>query len=303
MLVSLLRGIKFAFQDFGRNIWLSLATIGMLVVTLLIINIFLSVRWLAQQAILTVENKLDISVFFHPEVAASDIVLARDELSALPQVSSLRLLSKEERIQQFQKQYQDDTVISQTLEEIQGNPFGAVLIVRARNVEDYSAIINVLKQPRYASLIEETDYKNHQTIIERIAILAQKLQYSVQILGLGFATLTILIILNTIRMTIYTHRNEIKIMKMVGAGNWFIRGPFLLQGILYSVISMAIVGFIWYPILKLVDPYLISFLGQGASLLPYYLHNLWKLGGIQFLSILLFTMAGAGFAIGRYLKA
>jgi len=300
--VSFYRTIKYAFQDFWRNFWLSLVTVSILVLTLLTVNILISFQYLTTTAIHLVEDRFDISVYFKPEVIDSDVLAVKDELSGLQQVSSVELLSREHRVQYFRKQFEDNPEILASIDEIDNNPFGAALIIKAKEPSGYDNIIQVLENERYSPLIEEKDYKDHQKVIDRISHITNRASGVVETMTLVFMIIAVLIVFNTIRVGIYTHREEIGIMKSVGATNWFVRFPYVIESILFGIFACLITFSLWYAWLRFFDPYIIQFFGENISLLSYLEQNLILIFGAQLLGVVVLNMISSSFAIGRYLR-
>jgi cell division transport system permease protein len=301
--ISFFRTLKYAFQDFFRNFWLSVATVGILVLTLLSINVLFAFHYLSSSAIRAVESTLDITLFFKPEFGDAQIIAIQNELSALPEVDDVVFLSREERVQKFQEQYADEPEILEAFQEIDENPFGAGLIIRAKESKDYAVIIKALDDDRYNSLIEEKDYKDQEAVVQQIAALSQKVKQTVQVMSIVFGMIALLIVFNTIRVAIYTHREEISIMKAVGATNLFVRLPYVIVSIFYSIFACGITFGLWFGFLRYANPYLVNFFGEGMSLLQYFSENFFLIFGTQLAATIVLNMVSSMFAIGRYLRA
>ena len=104
-------------------------------------------------------------------------------------------------------------------------------------------------------------------------------------------------------MAIYTHRNEIGIMRLVGASNWFIRLPFLVSSLLYTLLAMIIVVIIFYAFLSLLHPYLQTFfMGYNFNILTYFTNNFWNIFGLEFLLATIVNVTASLLAVGKYSK-
>ena len=120
---------------------------------------------------------------------------------------------------------------------------------------------------------------------------------------LVFILIASLIVFNTIRVAIYTHRQEIGVMKLVGATNWFIRSPFLLEAVVYGIIACVAGIAIVYPMLNFVQPYVNNFfLTTQFSLTGYFTDNFWAIFGLELLMIILINIISSSVAIRKYLK-
>lgn len=302
-LLALNRTIFFALQSFWRNIWLSLATIFVIFLALISVNFLLVINVISDSAIGAVKERIDVSVYFKPEVRESKIAEVKARLEALPQVKSITYRSSEENLESFKNRHQGDDKIQETLKELQGNPMGGTLVIRAKGLTEYPEIIKALDDPNYSELIEEKNFDDNRLVIERINSIADSIKKVVLVISLVFAIIAILIIFNTVRIAIFTHQNEIAIMKLVGAGNWFIRFPFIFESILCGVMGCFVTIVFLYPLLSGLQPYLSSFFnGVPFDVVGYFNHNfLWIFGG-ELLAIIIINIISSSIAIGKYLN-
>ncbi|MDD5040239.1 MAG: permease-like cell division protein FtsX [Patescibacteria group bacterium] len=302
MFIFLGRTIKFAFQGFTRNIWLSVVTVVILVLTLFSVTIAAGINIIAEKAIESVEQKVDVSVYFEPDISEQEVLNVRYRLEELSQVESVGYISKEEALQRFIDRHQDDPGIIESIEEV-GNPLGATLVVKAKSIDDYPTVLSMLESDSYADLIQGKSYDDNQQVINRLSDISSKVQRIGLIVSAVFIIIAILIIFNTIRINIYTHREEIGIMKLVGASNWFVRAPFLVESMLYAVLAVVIAIAVLYPLLGVIAPQVDSFFAGYNFDLVSYIHGYlieiiaWQLGFAIVLSFI-----SSSFAIGRYLR-
>lgn len=294
--------IIFAWQSFWRNIWLSLVTITIVVLALISINTLIVLNVIIDKSISIIQDKVDVSIYFQPGTTESQVQEAQTYISALPQVQDVSYVSAQENMLEFRKKHQYDQIILDSLDELAENPLTATLVIKAQSVNDYQTIISEFDASRYSSLAMKKNFADHQLSIARI----QSISTSVNKVGLVvsglFVLISVLIVFNTIRIAIYTHQQEINIMKLVGAANWFIRGPFLLESIMYGVIGSVITVMLMYPLLRLIQPYVFSFFGAQFDVVAYYQHNLILIAGSQLVIILILTILSSYIAIRRYLR-
>jgi cell division transport system permease protein len=303
MFVFLYRAIKFALQGFFRNIWLSVVTIIILVLTLFSITMVAGINMIAKQAITSVQSKVDVSVYFKSTIGEKDILNVQYRLEGMTEVKSVNYVSKDEALSQFKLEHVNDPVILESLNQLGDNPLGATLIVQAKTMDDYPRIMSVLDNDEYKDLIQDKSFDNNQKVISRLSDLSSKIQRVGIIVSIIFIIIAILIVFNTIRINIYTHREEIGIMKLVGASNGFVRAPFLVESLLYAVLSVAICLAIMYPLLGVVAPQVNSFFaGYDMNLVDYFGSHFWNILGLQFLFAIILSMFSSGIAIGRYMK-
>jgi cell division transport system permease protein len=303
MIITILRIFKFAFQNFWRNIWLSLVTVTILVLTLFSINILVVLNFLAQAATASVQDKVDVSVYFKSDASDDVVKNVRSYLLGLSQVKEVKYVSREEALDNFKKLHQENQAIMSSLDELDQNPLGSTLVIKAKNPGDYSFILETLDNPEFINFIEDKNYDDHAEVIQKINNISSRVDKFGLVLALIFVFIAILIVLNTVRVAIYTHREEIGIMKLVGASDWFVRTPFLVEGAIYAFIAAVILMVLIYPILILSEPYINGFFdGQTVGLVAYYNQNFIYIFGAEFLALAVLNILSASLALNRYLK-
>lgn len=302
MFTSITRVIKFSFQDFFRNFWLSIVTLTILVLALFAVNLLIIFNLVTKVAISSIEDKVDINVYFKPDISEDQVKNVQTYLQTLAQVKSVDFISKDQALINFKAKHQDNPKILQSLEEIENNPLGASLVVKAKNSADYPLILETLQTPQYNNLIESKDFEDHKAVIERINGITSKVGKGVIVIAILFALISILIIFNAIRMAIYTHREEIIAMKLIGATDWFIEGPFLLQGIIFGIMSMLITLLILYPLLGFIRPYLQLILEGDFNIVNYFNDNFFLIFGLELLGAILLNLISSYVAVKRYVK-
>jgi cell division transport system permease protein len=303
MFIPLLRIIKFAFQNFFRNFWLSIITITILVLTLFSINILVLLNFLADTAISSVQDKIDVSVYFYPEVSEESVRNVRSYLVGLSQVRDVKYVSREEALEKFRGNHEDNESIVTSLEELEENPLGATLVIKTHSPDDYPFVLETLDNPEFTSFIQDKNYDDHKEIIERIDRITDRVRNFGIILSGIFVMIAVLIVINTIRVAIYTHREEIGIMKLVGASNWFVRMPFLAEGVLYSFLATLAIVAIVYPVSFFAEPYVSGFFDtESVGMIAYLNHNFLWIFVTQFVALSVLNIISTGFALGRYLK-
>lgn len=301
--VSILRIFTFALQNFWRNIWLSLVTIFILVLTLFSITLSSSLNLVAKEAITLVKSRVDVSVYFTDTALDADVKTVSVALTAMPEVQDVAYISKEDALDFFKKKNQDNPVIQQTLDVLGTNPLGATLVVRAKNIEDFPKIMAVLDQPQYKKLIQDRDYEENQQVIGKLTTVTDKMREIGLFVSLIFILIAALVIFNTIRITIYTYREEIGIMKLVGADNWFIRAPFVLESVLYAVIAGLVTMLIIIPLIGFSAPFFNQlFSGYGFDIVQYFQAHFWSIFWLQTLVSIVLAVVSSTIAITRYLR-
>jgi len=296
------RIIKFALQDIVRNMSLSFMTVLILILMLLSINTLIVVRVLTDESIRTVKDQIDVSIYFDVDASEEQIQEVRDYVSAFPEVEQETFLDKDKVLAQFKEHYNQDEEILASLDELGDNPLGPTLIIKTREPKDYEKIIRALSVPEYEHIIEAKTFGDTQKAIDRIHIITTQVERFSYILTALFALISFIIIFNTIRVAIFTQRTEIGIKRLVGATSWFIRGPYLIESFVFSVVSVLISFFILHFSLKFLDPYIAVVFEQDYLLSSYLYAHVWTIVGVEFFAVLLLTILSSGLAMQRYLN-
>lgn len=300
---SLSRGLLFALQSFWRNIWLSLATVFIVFLALVSVNFLLMINVITDSAVGAVKDRIDVSVYFKPEVKESKIAEVKTKLEGLSQVKEIIYKSPEENLAVFSERHANDLQIQETLKELSGNPMGATLIIKAKDLKDYPEILRYLDDPAISSLVEEKNFEDNQLIIDRINQIGVNVKKIMMIISLIFIIIAILIVFNTVRVAIFTHQNEIAIMKLVGAGNWFIRFPFVFETILAGLLAVVAAVIFLYPVLSFAQNYFNTFFaGADFNLVGYFNGNFLIIFGTELIAIVIINTISALVAISKYLN-
>jgi len=296
------RIIKFAFQDMGRNIGMSFMTIFILILMLLSINMLMAVDRLTQESVSLVKDQINVSIYVVPDAKEDDVKKVRDYINSFPEVINVDLISKEKVLESFQTRHELSPEIAEALKELGENPFGPTIVVKTREPGDYKKIISALDVPEFDPMIEAKSFDGHEEAITRL----QNITNRIERMGLGlsviFAVISFLIIFHTIRVAIYTQRIEISIKRLVGASSWFIRGPYLVESVIYSFVSVAVTFALVFFALRWVDPYLGVVFPNGFSLTNYYKSSILFLVGIQLFAVIVLTVLTSMLAMRRQLK-
>ncbi len=303
MFLSFARAIKFALLQFRRNWWLSIATITLLILPLLSVNVIVGIGALAENVTMGIQDKIDVSVYFKSDVQNEQARKVREDILNLSGVKSVDMTTREGALARFKERHANDPMILESLNELGENPFGAALAVKAANIDDYPKIMEFLESPDYTNLVEEKNFDDHRLTISRVEGIVKNVRvFGLTVAGI-FGIIAVLIVLTSIRVAIYTHRDEIGIMRLVGAGSWFVRGQFLIEAVFFSLMAMAITLLILYPGLNFIQPYLNNlFEGSNVSLTDYFNSHFLSIFGVQLLFITILALGSTFFALSRYLR-
>ncbi|MFA6446783.1 MAG: permease-like cell division protein FtsX [Patescibacteria group bacterium] len=297
------RIISFAWKNFTRNAWIGLATVMVLVLALLSVNVLVAVNVMADSAIKTLESKIDISVYFKQDTPGAILDQARSYIASLPQTAAVEVVTAEDALKAFKERHKDDLSIMGALGELNQNPLGASMSIVAKNMEDYPFLIKALENPQFSFAIESQTYDDHAVAIERVREISQTVRYFGLILIAIFVLFSALIVYNSIRIAIYTQREEIGIMRLVGAGSSFVRLPLILDGVILALISLLIAGLIFYGLVAFVEPGARKFFdGNDPNLGSYFTKNFWQILLIEGGSLIVIVTISSWAAVGKYLK-
>lgn len=303
MLLSLARIIKFALQNFWRNIWLSVVTITIIILTLFSLTSLVLVNVITDHALESVKGKFDIALTFKPEISTKKVEEIRDTFKELPYIASADITTPEESLKAFRDKHAQDPTIMGALQALTENPFGATLTLRPTSIEYYKTLNKRIEEMGITAQVERTDTGSYERIVQRLQSISSKVQTFGLIVSGFFALISLLIVFNAIRMGIYSHRDEIAIMRLVGATNWFIRGPFLVEALLYTGVATLIFWALVFPAASALAPQLNLFLGDlGFDLSGYLMVNLWNILGFETIAMLVLTALSSWIAMARYLK-
>jgi cell division transport system permease protein len=304
------------FVNFWRNGFLSFSAIVVITLSLCAIGSIIFTGAFGRALIADVEEKVDINVYFSLSAPETDILALQKEIKALPEVLETTYVSRDKSLEAFKVKWQDNTLIMQGLEEIGDNPFPASLNVKAKNPGQYGSIATFLqnKNPTDNSgtpIISKINYQDNKIIIDRLSRIIPAVEKSGSIIALLLVFVAIIVVWNTIRLIVFTARDEISVMKLVGASNIYVRGPFVVSGIMYGVIGgiitlVLMAGFAYWS-----DTAILRFAGvQIASDFSLVVNVLSTYFADNFTQIFLIII-GAGIVLGgvssyiaarRYLK-
>lgn len=265
-LITFYRITKSGVTNLRRNIWLAGASTLIMTITLIILSVLSLLFIITSYSVKSIQERVDISAYFKSDVSESEIISVRDNLKKDARIKSIDYVSSEQAQSDFTKRHQGDDLIIQSLGELTENPFPATLQIKANNLDDYTAIAESLENGQYKEKIEEINFEDNRVIIERLNSLLKFIITFGLILMVVFCMIAVLVIFNTIALTIYNRREEVEIMRLVGATNWYIRGPFIVEAFMYSIIAAIITSALLLPIYFQMLPKISNYLTPGANI-------------------------------------
>ncbi|MEA2701597.1 MAG: cell division transport system permease protein [Candidatus Parcubacteria bacterium] len=264
-------------RNFSRSGLVSFATVLIMTVTLVIIGSLIFLSAILSNTLAAIEDKVDVNVYFTTDASEDDILGAKSRLERLDQVAQVTYTSREEAITQFRTRHADDELTLEALDQLGDNPLGASLAVKATDPTQYEGIVNFLSNDANvsssgASIIDHVNYYQNKTVIDRLTSAINATQRAGLAIVVLFSIASVIIALATVRLAIYTARDEISVMRLVGASNMYIRGPFIVAGIISGAVSGLIALALFYPAVWYGGARLAGWLG-GFNLFTYYLQN------------------------------
>lgn len=301
-MLSLYRIIKFSFQDIARNIWLTIVTVTILLLALFSINTLLSVRIISDNAVVAVRDKINISLFIKADTPESEIMALKAKISNSDKVKSINYISQQSALEVFREKYKNNQSVLNALKELGRNPLSPSLTIIPNDFVTSGLLINELKMID-SPIIESRDFSDNTVILEKINSITKRINEVGLFIIIIFILTSLLVVYNAIRVAIYTHRQEIEIMRLVGASNFFIYMPYVVSAFVYTLVSILIVISIFYPFLSLLQPYLeVFFMGYNVNILSYFVDNFALIFGAQFGIVLFINVVATLFAVRKYAK-
>ncbi len=305
MIIHAKRIIRTGWNSFVRSGFTSLASILIMTITLFVITSLIFVQASLNASLTEIKNKVDVTIYFVPDAEEAAIKKVEDSLSLLPEVKSITYTSAVEALSNFKDKHSNDYLTLQALEELNTNPLGASLNIKANDPSQYESISKYFESNNALSqgaltIIDKIDYSQNKLIIDRLTSIINGARSLGFVVSLFLIIISIIITFNTIRLIIYMSRDEISVMKLVGAGSKYVKGPFIVSGILVGICSAFLTILIFIPISIWLGNHMTDFI--GINLYQYYKSNFLQLFIIMLGFGILLGSIGSFFAINRFLK-
>lgn len=305
MVIHSKRIIRTGWHSFIRSGFTSIASILIMTITLFVITSLIFVQAALNQSLNDIKEKVDVTVYFIPGAEEVAIKKVEESLSKLPEVKSITYTSALDALSNFKDKHSNDYLTLQALDELSNNPLGASLNIKANDPSQYESISRYFEDESALSsgaltIIDKIDYAQNKLVIDRLTAIINGARNLGFIVSLFLIIISIIITFNTIRLIIYMSRDEISVMKLVGAGSKYVKGPFIVSGILVGICASLLTILIFIPISIWLGNNMTDFI--GLNLYQYYKSNFLQLFIIMLLSGVLLGSIGSFFAINRFLK-
>lgn len=304
-MTELKRIIKAGFVNFTRNGIISWAAVLVVTITLSVITTIILLQAVLYFSLNQIKDKVDVTIYFTVGAPESKILSLKESLENLPEVEKVSYVSATEALRLFRERHESDYPTIQALDEIKDNPLGGYLNVKAKEVSQYESIANFMKSDNAlvlgsASIVDKVNYHQNKTVINRLNNIisgAQKLGFLITLI---LIIISIIITFNTIRLTIFISKEEIGVMRLVGASKMRVRGPFMVEGAIYGIVATIITLILFLPATIYLGRNMTNFL--GLNIYDYYVSNLFQISVIILLSGVFLGMISSFFAIRKYLN-
>lgn len=302
MLVTLSRIIKYGWQAFLRSAWLSISTISVMFLATLVFGGLILFNVVANGAVTSLQEKIDISVYFKSNASEDSILNIKRSIEGLGEVRLVEYISREEALMDFKALHADEETITQTLEELDENPLLSSLNIKAKDSKEYSTIASYLESANLSDLVEKVSYAQNEIVINRLNVLIDIVRRAGFLLTVFLSFVAVMVTFNTIRLAIYSNSEQINVMRLVGASNSFIRGPYIVESVIYGAIAAILSIVIFIPAISFFNPYISSFI-PSVNLSEYFRNNFFPLLFYHLLFGVGLGIVSSVIAIRRYLRA
>ncbi len=264
------RIVKYGAINFGRNIWLSTAATLVMAITLLVLSITLVATVVLSETATTMRDKIDITLFFKPGTGKETLEVLKEVMMNDPNVKSAEVRTSEEEYANFLEENKDNTLLIETLEDpdmdmrsTMISTMQSTMRLKVYDTENLDSIKNIVASDiNFVKNLDETEEPTYDVNKTEIATITRWSNIATTggiALSAVFIVISILVIFNTIRMAIFSRREEIYMEKLVGADRHFIRGPFLVEAQLSGIVSGLLASGLSYLGFRFLEPRLLNY--------------------------------------------
>lgn len=287
---SLKRIISSGWTNLRRNSFMSFGATGVMALALLVFSGLIVLNFFTDQVVSFLDEKVDVSVYFQNGAKEDQILKIKSDLEELGNVKTVNYVSQQQALEDFKNRHRNDQLIQDSIAELEANPLQASLNVKAVDPSQYASIVQFLEGNALKTVIDKISFYENETAINRIRGISNTFSRGGLGVTLLLAMVAVLVTFNTIRLTIYNKKEEIEIMKLVGATSWHIRGPFLVEGGFYGLFASLLTLAVFYPVVYFISNKLLSF-APDINLFSHYLGNIGQM---------FFLVVGAGLLLGVF---
>lgn len=300
------RIFKSGFVNFWRSGLVSMSAILVMTVALSMIGSTILMSAFLNSTLSTIQDKIDINVYFNVDANEEDILALKKSIELLPEVKEVVYISKDQALEDFKRRNENDQLTLQALDELSDNPLRAVLNIKAKETTQYASVAKFLENTSAlsangVSIVDKINYNNNKVVIDRLSKIINGVERFGFLITIALVLISIFITLNTLRLVIYISREEIGVMRLVGADNKYVRGPFIVQGIIYGIVAALLSTALFYPITSWIKNSTNDFYG-GIDLFQYYVTNFNQIFAVLLASGIVLGAISSFLAVRRYLR-
>jgi cell division transport system permease protein len=258
------------------------------------------VKVVSDSAVNAVKDKVDVSLYLDANASEQEIESLRSKINNLSSVEKVDYISKNDALRSFRSKNQNNPEVSEALRELGTNPLTPSLTIKPKQISSFDELTHELNKID-SEIIASRNFTDYEQILRKINQVTDRVSNAGLVVSIIFIFITLLVVYNSIRVAIYTHEQEISIMRLVGASNFFIYMPFLFSSIIYTLIGIVVVISLFYPFLSILQPYLNTFFANyDMNIITYFNSNFFYIFGLQFLGVALINIIASLIAVRKY---
>lgn len=301
-MITILRILKNGFLNFIRNGLLSFASTTIMVLTLLCFSLFFILNVALTTGIKAIQEKIDISAYLQDSAKEKQILDLQNDLANQSDVKTVKFVSKQEALERYKAQNTGNQKLLESLSDLD-NPLPASLEVKVYNPEKLDSMTKIFEEDKYKPIVRKVSYKENKAVIDKLFRATEFIKKVGILATAAFGVVALIIIFNTIRIAIFSQRDDIEIMQLVGATNWYIRWPFIIEGALYGIIATIVSMIALAAILYYTGPTLSNYFGGvGSDISNYLYNNALAIFGTQLFVGVSIGMISSWLAMRKYLR-
>ncbi len=305
-ILKIKRVFRAGVTSFWRNGFVSLSSLVVMFITLFMISSLIFMSAILQFSLNEIKDKVDINVYFTLDAKETDIFSLKKSIENISEVASVNYVSREQALESFKERHKDDSRTLEALAELEDNPLSASLSIKANEPSQYEGIAKFLNNEdslnaNNNSIIEKVNYYQNKIVIDKLTKITEAVNTLGFYLAILFLIISIIITFNTIRLAIFISKDEISVMRLVGASDRYVKGPFVVSGILYGMVSATLVIIVFFGLTYWLGN-LSKNLFVNLDLFDFYLKNFGQIFLIVFGSGIFLGGISSYLAVRKYLK-
>jgi len=301
MLTSLKRIIILGWQNLAHDSGIAAANIFIIMIPILLTTTLFSLKTVSDFLVNELQEKADISIYFNESVSEDDILRVKDKIKEISGIDQADYISKDQALAVFRQRHQNNELLLESLDEVNGNPLFSSLSVSAASPAQFDQVTALLAQDDYKDLVNKVNYVEKKETIQKIFAFTDNAQKAGLALFAILGVISIMVTFNTVRMAILSRKREIGIQRLVGASQWFIRGQFLVEGLIFGLLAAGLSLIVAAAVCWYASPALAGVL-SGLDLWRNFSANLWPILGMQMAIGAALGVFSSMIAITRHLK-